>query len=129
MIVTNWSRYPNFAKHEFDCKHTGQNRMQSEFMERLQELRIAYGRPMIISSGYRHETHPIEARKAQAGAHSTGRACDVAVMGGDALRLVALAVEHGFSGIGVQQKGSGRFIHLDDLTHELGAARPWIWSY
>jgi threonine dehydrogenase-like Zn-dependent dehydrogenase len=35
--------------------------------------------------------------------------------GGKTLRLIVLAAEFGFTGIGVQQKGSGRFIHLDDL--------------
>jgi hypothetical protein len=31
-----------------------------------------------------------------------------------------------FTGIGIQQKGGARFIHLDDLT---GVGRPTVWSY
>ena len=128
-----WHRYPNFSKREFDCKATGNNEMDHDFMERLQKLRSAVGRPMRISSGYRDPSHPIEARKVIPGAHSTGKACDIACLGVDAYQIVALAHQFGFTGIGVQQKGDERFIHLDTLTpseaSELGVNRPWIWSY
>ncbi|MAD75148.1 MAG: peptidase M15 [Rheinheimera sp.] len=123
----DWSNYPNFSKAEFDCKHTGKCEMEPAFMDRLQTLRIAFGKPMQISSGYRAPQHPIEAAKAKPGPHSTGRACDVVVRGSDALKLVELAIKHGFTGIGVNQKGNARFIHLDDLSSIDG--RPTIWSY
>jgi zinc D-Ala-D-Ala carboxypeptidase len=123
----NWSDYPNFTEAEFRCKHTGKCEMEPEFMARLQRLRDAYGKPMTITSGYRDRTHPVEAKKSGSGAHTTGRACDVAVRGADALRLIGLALELGFTGIGVQQKGGSRFIHLDDVTD--GLPRPMIWSY
>jgi hypothetical protein len=44
----------------------------------------------------------------------------------DAYRLAKLAFDHGFTGIGINQKGGGRFIHVDDLAD---APRPTIWSY
>ena len=124
----NWHDYPNFHEAEFRCRHTGEARMVPEFMARLQRLRDAYGKPMQITSGFRHRTHPIEARKATPGAHSLGRACDVAVTGADAIRLIVLAAELGFTGIGVQQKGEGRFIHLDDVPWNI-LPRPALWSY
>jgi uncharacterized protein YcbK (DUF882 family) len=55
--------------------------------------------------------------------HSQGRAVDVLVTGSDAYTLVKLALAHGFGGIGVQQTGDGRFIHLDNREV------PSIWSY
>ena len=125
----NWSNYPSFTVGEFRCKHTGQIRMNAGFMDRLQALRTEYGKAMVISSGYRDPAHPIEARKSEPGAHSTGHACDVLVRGGDALRLIGLALKHGFTGIGVKQSGGSRFIHLDDLQHEPNRPRPWVWSY
>ena len=125
----NWKDYPNFSPDEFRCRHTGLLEMDPGFMDRLQALRTEFGRPMLISSGYRNPSHPIEAGKVEPGAHSTGQACDVAVLGRDALDLVALAIKHGFTGIGVNQKGHGRFIHLDDLEHTARRPRPWIWSY
>lgn len=122
----DWSKYPNFNRDEFDCKHTGKNEMKPEFMQKLQELRDLYGQPMTITSGYRDATHPVEAKKAQAGVHSLGIACDVACNGNEAFLLMKYAVIVGFTGIGVSQKGSRRFIHLD--IHE-GTPRPNIWSY
>jgi zinc D-Ala-D-Ala carboxypeptidase len=123
-----WDDYPNFTESEFRCRHTGKCEMRPDFMVRLQRLRLAYGKPMKITSGFRDRTHPVEARKASTGAHALGRACDVSVTGADAIRLMVLAVEMGFTGIGVQQKGEGRFIHLDDVpSNQL--PRPALWSY
>ena len=121
----NWSDYPNFSENEFRCKHTGKVEMVPEFMQRLQGLRKAYGSPMVVTSGYRAPEHPIEARKASPGEHSTGRAVDIRVRGAEAVRLIALAHLAGFTRIGVQQKGEGRFIHLGDSQN----FPPGIWSY
>jgi uncharacterized protein YcbK (DUF882 family) len=125
----DWAKYPNFAEYEFTCKHTGKNGMQEGFMDRLQALRTAYGKPMKVTSGYRDRSHPMEAVKAVPGAHSSGQAVDLAVGGQDALKIIRLALDLGFTGVGVNQKGFGRFIHLDDLPAGGRLPRPAIWSY
>jgi zinc D-Ala-D-Ala carboxypeptidase len=125
----DWSKYPNFTEAEFRCKHTGKCHMQPEFMARLQMLRNMYGKPMRITSGFRDRTHPAERDKQHAGTHTMGIAADVAVTGGDAYHLVKLALDAGFTGIGVNQKGNARFIHLDTGTAFQGLPRPTIWSY
>lgn len=127
--MLNWRNYPDFQPYEFECRHSGELAMVPSFMDRLQALRSDFGKPMRISSGYRSPEHPVERKKPAPGPHSTGRACDVLVHGADALTLIALAVKHGFTGIGVSQKGSERFIHLDDLPHDPSRPRPWVWSY
>lgn len=124
----DWKQYPNFTEAEFRCKHTGRCAMHPDFMARLQRLRMAYGAPMIVTSGYRDPSHPEEAKKASPGAHSTGRAADIAVRGADAVKLLRLALELGFTGIGIAQKGASRFIHLDDVA-DGSLPRPGIWSY
>lgn len=124
--MIDWGKYPNFKAEEFNCRHCGKNEMLPEFMARLQHLRGIYGKSMTISSGYRCPQHPIEAKKDAPGPHSTGLACDVAVQGAEAHKVLTLALELGFTGIGVQQKGTGRFIHLDMVT---GTNRPTVWSY
>jgi zinc D-Ala-D-Ala carboxypeptidase len=125
--VIDFGLYPNFSADEFNCSHCGKNEMQAEFMSRLQALRMRYGKPMKITSGYRCPEHPIEAKKAKPGAHASGLACDVGVDGQQAYELMKDAFALGFTGIGVSQKGSGsRFIHLDMLEE---APRPNIWSY
>lgn len=62
------------------------------------------------------------------GPHTKG-AIDVGVRGDQALTVVRIALEEGFTGIGVSQKGDKRFIHLDDLPNAPGQPRPTIWSY
>lgn len=126
MIVKDWSKYKNFKKEEFDCKFTGENRMQEELLRKLQELRDLYGKPLKVTSGYRHPTHPRERSKPAPGPHTTGLAVDLGVQGADAYKVLALAFQLGFTGIGVQQKGVGRFIHLDLIKSSL---RPTVWSY
>jgi zinc D-Ala-D-Ala carboxypeptidase len=122
--MSDWN-YKNFSREEMRCK-CGCNRdgIKPEFMERLQQLRTAYNAPMPISSAYRCPDHPVEKRKGSiAGTHALGIAADIAVQGKDAHRLLSLALQFGFKGIGVQQKGSGRFIHIDLRDSET------IWSY
>lgn len=127
----DWTKYPNFTEAEFRCRHTGAVAMSPEFMSRLQLLRDRFKAPMVITSGYRHPSHPVEAAKLMPGPHSLGRACDVAVHGEAAFLLVMLAMRLGFTGIGVNQKGPlpSRFIHLDDLAWHKKIFRPAIWSY
>ena len=124
--MIDWSSYQNFSAKEFDCSHCGKNEMQPDFLQKLQALRSVYGKSMRVTSGYRCPDHPIEAKKAAPGAHASGCACDIGVEGQDAHRLLKLAFAAGFTGVGVQQKGSGRFIHLDTLE---GGPRPNVWSY
>lgn len=122
----DWSKYANFSEVEFRCSQTGECNMQPDFLRRLQALREEYGKPLQITSGYRSPQHSTEASKAQPGVHTRGIACDIAVSGSEAYHVLALALKHGFTGIGVAQKGSGRFLHLDTFK---GGPRPNIWSY
>lgn len=126
----NWNDYPNFTKEEFDCKETGENEMDAQFMGRLQLLRDAYKKPIRVSSGFRSKEHSIEKKKTRPGAHTTGQAVDIAIDRGDAYTILKLALWAGFTGIGIKQKGKGRFIHLDTIEKGTdGFLRPTIWSY
>ena len=122
----DWSKYPNFSEDEFRCSHTGKCEIEPAFMDKMQSLRTKYGKAMTITSGYRHETHPIEARKERAGMHTKGIAADIACNGQEAYHIMKLAFDLGFTGIGVAQKGHSRFIHLDIFTKP---PRANIWSY
>ena len=126
----DWNRYSNFTEAEMCCKHTGRCEMNVGFMDRLQRLRGMYGKPLVVTSGYRDPSHPEEAGRALPGAHAMGRAVDLAIAGPEAFRIIQLAVLNGFTGIGVQQKGASRYLHLDDIQPgTLGFVRPTIWSY
>jgi len=124
MTDLDWKRWPNFRREEFTCRcGCDKNEMAPEFMDKLQALRSVYGKPMHITSGYRCPQHPVEREKMKPGMHTTGFACDVGISGAEAVTLLRLALEARFRGIGVQQKGDGRFLHLD-LRES-----PMIWSY
>jgi uncharacterized protein YcbK (DUF882 family) len=127
--IKDWSIYPNFTKAEFDCKETGTNKMDSEFMAKLQAIRSEYGMALRITSGYRSPLHSIEKKKDSPGAHSSGRAADISINGKAAYKLLELAIKHGMTGIGIQQKGASRFIHLDDIENGGKFPRPTIFSY
>ena len=123
-------RWPNFSFTEMACSETGECAMDETTMDRLQLLRSHYGSPLTITSGYRSPRHSIEAAKAAPGTHAKGRAADIACAGADAFEILTEALVVGFTGIGVQQKGEHRFLHLDDLgPGEHTVPRPAIWSY
>ena len=102
----------------------------ADFQKKLERLRERFGKPLAVTSGARCPDYNAKvADTGRTGPHTKGRAVDLAIRGGDALHLITLAVEQGFTGIGVSQKGASRFLHLDDLPNEDGQPRPWVWSY
>ena len=63
----------NFKEEEFSCKHCGKNGISHELINKLQSLRTELDFPFIITSGYRCEDHPIEAKKKTPGTHAFRR--------------------------------------------------------
>ena len=120
-----------FTEEELACKGTDECDMHPEFMDKLIAVREDYNQPMIITSGYRHLAYNDTIGGAKNSPHLYGRAVDIKVAGGDALRLIKMALRHGMTGVGVKQRGDHdrRFIHLDDMPQSDTHPRPWIWSY
>jgi len=116
-----------FTKEELSCQHCGAYKFDEEFLKVLNNIRHECNFPFVISSGYRCIEHPIEASKSRAGAHTTGCAVDIAVRDDKALKVLEVAIKHNIKRIGVNQKGKGRFIHLDMAEEEYPS--PAIWSY
>lgn len=101
------------------------------FLDKLEALRTALGHPLIISSGYRSPEHNVlVSTTGETGPHTTGRAVDIKIYGERAFRMVTMAADLGFTGMGLSQKGehAHRFVHLDDLAAP-DYPRPMIWSY
>ena len=100
----------NFTAEEFMCQYTGQHGIQQHVADKIQQLRDLVGRPLIITSAYRHPTHPIEAKKSTPGTHAQGLAVDIKVSSGaERYELITLGLQLGATGIGVNKT----FIHLD----------------
>ena len=98
-----------------------------KFLDRLGELRLAYGLPMHVSSCWRSLNHSVERNKPADAFHRHYHgAVDILVSGKNALALLYEAVNEQWCGIGVNQRGnhSSRFLHLECLeTHSA------VWSY
>ena len=96
--------------------------MDQAFIEKLDETRESLGIPFPITSGYRCPEYNNEVSSTGfAGPHTTGQAADIALSRLNARKaLTALSMR--FGGIGINQRGDGRFIHVDDLS-------PRIWTY
>lgn len=133
MQEINQSPWEYFSLNELKCKcnkcgSTGFE-MQPEFMEKLIALRKQLNFPFTIVSAYRCPRHNINVSSTgDSGPHTTGRAIDISIHGEKALLLIKTALEHGFTGIGINQKGIGRFTHLDTLAAP-DFIRPTVWSY
>lgn len=115
-----------FELEEFACQGTGKVEMDEAFLRKLDELRHICGFPFIITSGFRTKEHNDRIGGAPNSQHLFGRAADIQAYGANAYKIIAEAKALGFTGIGIQQKGSfnSRFIHLDTKQ---GAFR--MWSY
>lgn len=119
---------PHFTKEELACKCGCGMLPQQDFMNKVEKLRNSLGFSLPVSSAARCPTYNAKVSgTGTTGPHTTGRAIDFAVDRQKAYMLLVAALNSGFTGIGVQQKGSGRFIHIDDLPFNAG--RPTVWSY
>lgn len=120
-----------FTEEEMRCKGTGECNMDEEFMRKLIRLREDYGKPMIVSSGYRDISYNTVIGGARNSAHIYGKAVDILCHSNNAFTLTRLAMMHGFTGIGVSQRGpvEKRFIHIDTMENSGETPRPTIWSY
>ena len=110
----------------------GATMASAEFGEGSEEKRpaVQVGDPFIISSGYRCDKHPIEAAKPTPGEHNEGTCADIYVSYEVAFKVNAAASNHPLiTGIGVNQKGDARFLHLGTSAAKDGRPRPHIWSY
>lgn len=129
MTDLDWTGYINFRRSEFECRcGCGRALMNAEFMTALQALRTASGVPMVVSSGYRCPAHNMAiASSGPNGPHTTGKAADILVQRADAHKIL-MALTPVFTGIGLKQKGTSRFIHLDSCS-PAEAPRPTVWTY
>lgn len=123
-----------FKPHEFDQRGLpgSGEKMDDNFLLLLDALREKCDFPLVINSGYRSPEYNAKVSSTGLnGPHTTGKAVDVRCFGTNAYILVKNALELGFSGIGVAQKGAqiARFVHLDTLTTAEGFPRPWLWTY
>ena len=117
----------NFSAYEFECPCCGQSNMRPETLERLQKLRDDYGKSMSFVKGGGFRCLKYDGK---AGTHTQGRAVDPNTPKEDLYLLIGLAMQYGFTGIGVKNKKNRWQLHLDDAENQPGIRpRPWVWTY
>ena len=115
-------RWPNFKPAEIACKGSGELVVDEAALDKLQALRRALGRPVVINSGYRSERHNNAVGGSPTSQHRLGKAFDIALRGPMAARdierdeLIVEALAVGFTGIGLYDT----FVHVDT-----GPKRSW----
>jgi len=117
----------NFSRGEFECHcGCGLDEMDINFVNKLQILRDKCNFPLIINSGRRCSYWNKQSNGFLTSAHLEGLAVDIRIDREKAREVVKHALEMGFQGIGLQQKGEGRFVHLDMKPRKNGMA---FWTY
>lgn len=134
---SNWPVDIFFKPAEFRCRQTGRYPQMTKEVEYFLCLcstwREQYGKPMVVTSGYRHPSHFIERKKTFPGAHAHGVAVDIVARTGRE-RFLMLSVlfdvldeeTRPLCGLGISAK-SKPFIHFDLWGKD--GQRPTVWTY
>lgn len=100
-----------FTDDEFRCKcgNCPVRPPDASLLNRLNQLRSAYGKPIYISSGWRCEAYNAKVGRVKDSAHLTGKAADIFCTGSRDRYLLLFHSIGLFNRIGIGQT----FIHLD----------------
>jgi hypothetical protein len=115
--ASDW-RWPSFSPREIASKGEGELLVDDHAMDKLQALRDALGKPLILTSAYRSPKHNKRVGGAKNSRHMQGDAFDVRMDNHDPHEFEAAARKIGFTGFGYYPKSG--FMHID-----LGPARSW----
>jgi zinc D-Ala-D-Ala carboxypeptidase len=115
--ATRW-RWKNFSPAEIACRGSGSLRLHEDALDRLQALRDALAKPLIVRSAYRSPAHNKKVGGAPQSKHLEGTAFDIAMANHDPVAFEAAARAVGFTGFGFYPRSG--FIHID-----LGPSRIW----
>lgn len=112
-----------FKDSEFRCPDCGVVIVSAWLVHLLNRVREAYGKPMVVTSGYRCKKRNKKVGGKPNSAHRRGTAADIKCDNSkDRYLLLLLAYEAGFKRIGI----SSEFLHLDvdgELPIEV------LWTY
>jgi len=121
-VPENMKLSKNFVISEFACKDGSKEiKVDYELIEKLQKLRDALGKPIIVTSGYRTATYNKKSGGISTSNHLTGRAADIKVTGMTPLQVALAADKIGLKGIGVYPT----FTHVDVCGSTAGKKIYW----
>jgi len=127
--LADW-RWPHFTPRELACRCSGRFCADAywhdpEFLDALEALRAAMGRPLVVNSGHRCEGWNTAVGGAAQSMHRT-IAVDLTLAGHDRFAMLSAAERLGFAGVGLAKT----FIHLDRRPvparwYYKGSVRSW----
>jgi len=121
-VPENMKLSKNFILSEFACKDGSKKILVSyELVEKLQKLRDALGKPVVVTSGYRTVAYNKRCGGISTSHHLTGKAADIKVSGMTPLQVALGADKIGFKGIGVYPT----FTHVDIVGSVVGKKLYW----
>jgi zinc D-Ala-D-Ala carboxypeptidase len=114
-----------FTADEFRCKcGCGEVKVNDRLLDLLDKVREMYGKPMMVTSGYRCPTYNAQVGGVDGSAHTKGTAADISCsFGNDRFRMVKAALAVGCLRIGIGKD----FIHMD-VDRDLPQAVIWLYS-
>lgn len=116
---------PHFKISELCCKHCGKGAdiLQPALLAALERVRIRFGQPMRVTSGYRCALHNAEIGGAKFSAHKEGKAADIADSKGELAAMLTPEVCAEL-GIWIEHPGATRgWVHITIRP----AATRWFW--
>jgi hypothetical protein len=115
--ASEW-RWKSFSPREIASKGEGEILIDEQALDKLQKLRDALGKPLVLTSAYRSPAHNKRVGGAKNSRHMQGDAFDVRMENHDPHEFEAAARAVGFTGFGYYPKSG--FMHVDT-----GPARNW----
>lgn len=107
----------NFRVSEFACHGDGccsETSIDDQLVQRLQQIRDHFGKPVTINSGYRCAVHNKKVGGASASRHTKGQAADIVVKDVSPVEVAKYAESIGVNGIGLYDTTKdGHFVHID----------------
>lgn len=123
--MVNWATIDFFNRDEFDSPDEpgSGDKMDPVFINMLDAIRLEYGKPLRITSGYRTLAHNKKVGGVRNSAHRRGRAVDIACPSSrERFHLIDLALKHGIVRVGIGKT----FLHLD-LDEKLAQEVCWLY--
>ena len=104
----------HFHDSEFTCKCCGESVIDIRLIILLEDIRVHFGKPVSVTSGYRCEAHNRAIGGSKSSQHLKGTAADFNIIGVSPAKVQQYLADHQ-GGLGL---GSKTFTHADVRDHK-----------